>query len=340
MGLTAVAISGGIDSLAAAFLLMREGHCVIGLHFITGYGQTDVQAIEAMPGGIGLPLHAIDLAEAFEEKVVRYFLNTYAEGQTPNPCLMCNPEIKFGPLLQAARELGADRLATGHYARVRRDSGGRCHLLKARDIAKDQSYFLARLSQEQLASACFPLAELSKDAVRDLARRHGLNPLHSRESQDICFVSESYSRFLSRRGCPLPEPGPIVDTDGKQIGRHPGLHHFTIGQRRGINCPAEKPYYVIRMDPSENRLVVGWRDALLSGSCQVRDINWIQPPPAEPFRVSVRVRYRHQGVAALCIPRGEGADLHFETPEPAVTPGQGAVFYQGDEVLGGGWITG
>ncbi|MFP4347980.1 MAG: tRNA 2-thiouridine(34) synthase MnmA [Desulfococcaceae bacterium] len=335
----AVAVSGGIDSLVAAHLLKQSGHTVFGLHFTTGFEPLPESGLSHIQEQLGIPVHTVDLSAAFQRKVVDYFTRTYAAGRTPNPCLACNPAIKFGDLLESARSKGAEYLATGHYARIIRDANGRHRLLRGIDPQKDQSYFLAFLNQEQLAAARFPLGEMTKDQVRETARVRGLTPARRKESQDVCFIPKDYAAFLTDQPGFGFEPGPIEDLCGNRLGEHPGLHRFTVGQRRGINCPAAQPYYVVRLDPPRNRLVVGGREDLLSSECRVSVVNWIMPIPDSPLRTAVRVRYRHTAVPAVVHPGAEGtARVVFDTPEPAVTPGQGAVFYEEEAVLGGGWI--
>jgi tRNA-uridine 2-sulfurtransferase len=272
--------------------------------------------------------------------VVDYFVNAYGRGKTPNPCLVCNPSIKFDILLEKARSWGANEIASGHYARIKTTLDGRMQLLRGTDERKDQSYFLSRLSQTQLASAVLPLGELTKDQTRRIARRKGLVPVTALESQDICFIKDGrYGDFLVRQPGFTSVPGPIEDMHKRIIGRHKGLHRYTIGQRRGINCPAAEPFYVVRIDHNRNCLCVGARKDLLKWDCRVSHINWIAPPPEQAIAVMTRVRYRHKAVSSMLIPCGtEQAEIRFNVPEPAITPGQGAVFYQGDEVIGGGWI--
>jgi tRNA-specific 2-thiouridylase len=345
----AIAISGGVDSLVAAFLLKQQGHAVTGIHFRTGYeGTTGRQAPTAPPpsaiAAIGrqldIPIEMLDMAEVFRETVVAYFVATYQAGRTPNPCLFCNPTIKFGRILAHARREGAEALATGHYARLNHGTDGRRRLYRGSDAGKDQSYFLARLDQEQLRHARFPLGTLTKDEVRAIARRNGLKPATRGESQDICFIrNASYADFLERQEGFQAEEGPIVDTAGQVLGRHQGLHLFTIGQRRGINCPASQPYYVVGLDRRRNRLIVGPRQDLGRQQARVADINWIRRPERSPVDVAVQIRYRHRPASArISLSSATGAEVHFDRPQEAVTPGQGAVFYDGDEVLGGGWI--
>jgi tRNA-specific 2-thiouridylase len=348
----AIALSGGIDSLVAAALLKERGHRLLGLHFLTGYevDATDTSWVDLidhtrrhlapLSDQLNIPIHIIDLRTEFKSKVVDYFVRTYQQGKTPNPCLVCNPAIKFDVLFEHARSLGAERIATGHYARIVKGADDRHHLMRGADRNKDQSYFLARMTQAQLAHTIFPLSDITKPETHRIASVKSLEPITSNESQDICFIkNDRYSDFLSRQPNFNFQPGPIEDTDGRAIGEHNGLHHFTIGQRRGINCPAAQPYYVLRIDRPRNCLVVGFREHLLIKNCEVEQINWIVSPPQDPLHIDIRVRYRHTAVPAQVTPmEGATAQVDFDVPEPAVTPGQGAVFYKYDEVLGGGWI--
>ncbi|MFC1896116.1 tRNA 2-thiouridine(34) synthase MnmA [Thermodesulfobacteriota bacterium] len=337
----AVAMSGGVDSLVAASLLRDKGLPLFGVHFLTGYNTREqCSRLEKATRRIGIPLHVADFTAAFQELVVDPYVQAYQRGRTPNPCALCNRAMKFGVLSQYARVLGADMLATGHYARLCRDEDGRVHLLRGIDTRKDQSYFLAFLTQEQLSRACFPLGGRTKKSVLQLAQREGLLDLASKESQESCFVRERhYGDFLAKQRGFSIEPGPIVDLTGRHLGTHPGLHRFTVGQRRGINCPARKAYYVVRIEPQGRRLIVGHREHLLSPSCEVTDINWIRDPDLSVMHVSVKIRYRHRNVSCTVVPRNRrGALVHFKTPQSAVTPGQAAVFYSEEEVVGGGWI--
>ncbi|WP_419663414.1 MnmA: tRNA-specific 2-thiouridylase [Desulfosarcina variabilis str. Montpellier] len=339
----AIAISGGIDSLVSAYLIKKQGVDAFAIHFLTGYEKPDSPGREALKAHcqqLALPLVVVDLKTSFRSLVVDYFSNAYHSGETPNPCLVCNPLIKFGVLFEKARELGARNLATGHYARVAKNRQGRYQLFKGLDPHKDQSYFLARLTQEQLARACFPLGRWTKLETKALAEEKGLRPITRQESQDVCFIhGTSYADFLAQTGRLDSKPGEIVDTTGRVVGAHNGLHQFTVGQRRGINCPASQAYYVVRIDIRNNRLVVGFREDLSTDRCRVRDINWIAEMPRGPVAVATRIRYRHRAVASVVTPVGDAAAVvRFDLPQDAVTPGQGAVFYRGDEVLGGGWI--
>jgi tRNA-specific 2-thiouridylase len=339
--LIAVAVSGGVDSLMAAALLKTQGYSVFGIHFLTGY-EPENRNVAAVTDQLGIPLHVVDLADAFRTEVVEYFLQTYLVGKTPNPCLVCNPVVKFGKLFEHARHLGADRLATGHYARIVPDTHRQPHLFRGVDRQKDQSYFLAFLTRSQLERACFPLGEMKKSDVKELAAEKGLQPVTHKESQDVCFISSHrYTEFLADQLGVAPFPGEIVDRYGRILGRHAGLHRFTVGQRRGIDCPAAEPYYVLRIETQSNRLVVGSRQDTLSSECRVQGINWIQPEPSEPIRVHTRVRYRHTAAPSTLTPQPQQqAIVGFDAPQSAITPGQGAVFYIGDEVIGGGWICG
>ena len=362
---TAIALSGGIDSLMAAYLLKEQGHHVIGIHFLTGHEpqslnnhwdsprtNTDTANLSAaksralnrlspISDQLDIEINIIDCSREFKNKVVDYFIRTYQAGKTPNPCMVCNPSIKFGTIYDVVRKLGASHLATGHYARTRRDKTGKFHLLKGVDPKKDQSYFLARLTQQQLAGARFPLGSMKKSDVVKLAGDRGLIPIKQKESQDVCFISDkNYGAFLAQQRGFEPAPGPIKDVSGKVLGAHQGLHLFTVGQRRGINCPASEPYYVISMDTRENILTVGFKKNLLASECGVTDINWIQETPGHPIQVYTRLRYRHAAAASKLFPVDEKtATVRFEKPQTAITPGQCAVFYRDDEVLGGGWIS-
>ncbi|MGD9213166.1 MAG: tRNA 2-thiouridine(34) synthase MnmA [Desulfobacteraceae bacterium] len=356
----AIALSGGIDSLMTAVLLKEQGLRLFGVHFLTGFepGNRDPSCGAAVNGDfddlrsqtlrqltpmvdqLDIPLHIIDLRAEFKSQVVDYFVNTYQEGKTPNPCLKCNPSIKFDTLFEKAKTYGATHIATGHYAQLKSDASGRVRLLSGIDPIKDQSYFLSRLRQEQLHRALFPLGAFTKDQTRQMAKQRCLTPAACQESQDICFIKNgTYGEFLKHQPGFSAKPGPITNAKGHELGRHPGLHLYTIGQRRGINCPAAEPYYVIGIDPDHNRLIVGLKKDLRITSFEAYDINWIVATPRNPTQITVRVRYRHQAVPATLNPVGaDRAQIVFDTPHPGVTPGQGAVFYHDNEVLGGGWI--
>lgn len=358
--LIAIALSGGIDSLMAAHLLKEQGHHVIGIHFLTGHepqspddhrniprttNLSDAKSrashmLSGISDQVDIEIKIIDCSIEFKNNVVDYFIQAYRAGKTPNPCMVCNPSIKFGTVYDFARKLGASTLATGHYARITRDKAGRFHLLKGIDLKKDQSYFLARLTQQQLAGARFPLGTLTKSDVVKIAGDKGLRAIKKKESQDVCFIRDkNYGAFLAQQQEFEPAPGLIKDLSGNVLGEHKGLHLFTIGQRRGINCPASEPYYVVNMDIEKSTLTVGFKKHLFASECRVKNINWIQETPNHPIKVHTRLRYRHTAAASMLFPvNGKTAIVRFERSQPAVTPGQGAVFYRDDEVLGGGWI--
>lgn len=338
-----VAVSGGIDSLMAARLLMEAGHDIHALHFLTGYQSSTVREEMTLLGQrLGLPVHLLDLSDLFHKKVIQNFVGAYRAGRTPNPCLVCNALIKFGALLDAAADFGCSHVATGHYARILPVEDGLPGLFRGKDGGKDQSYFLSRVPRERLDRILFPLGEWTKAALREKAEAEGLKALSSKESQDICFLPDGrYADFLESSGSIRPVPGAIVTLEGKTIGQHQGLHRYTIGQRRGLGCPGPAPYHVVALDMAKNRLVVGFREDLMAASCQVEQINWLIPLPQAPLSLTVKIRYRHQDVPATLIPGGQNtARVCFASPQAAVTPGQGAVFYHGDRVLGGGIIQG
>ncbi len=349
----AVALSGGLDSAVAAALLKKENYRVIGFHFRTGYEYSPGDPTPPKPFSpvdscvyriskeIGIPLEVMDCSEAFEKEVVSYFVDAYRSGQTPNPCVVCNKRIKFGLFLDRIKALGASSLATGHYARIHQEVDRKCYLLKGVDKVKDQSYFLARLTQEQLGQAMFPLGNYTKKQVRGMARALGLKSFKEKESQELCFVHHSsYKDFLLSRAEVPNRPGQIVNARGDILGHHQGLHGYTVGQRKGIGIPGPAPYYVIRLDQDENRLIIGSKSELAATECTVTDINWIgTEPPEKAMSVQTRIRYRHQEAESILKPLDPyTVTVHFSQAQYAITPGQAAVFYQGERVLGSGWI--
>ncbi len=354
-----VAMSGGVDSSVAALLLHEQGYEVIGvmlrLWAAEGENGSDgfvanrcctpdaVHDARALCAAIGAPFYLKNVEQPFKEAVVDPFVRDYVAGRTPNPCLHCNRVVRFTLLLNLARALGADYLATGHYARVRQDEAGRYHLLKGVDARKDQSYVLYSLTQEKLAHLLFPVGELTKAQVRELARQYGLPLANKPESQEICFiVNGDYRDFLRRHAPPdALRPGPILHVDGHVLGQHKGLPLYTLGQRRGLGVPWREPLYVVAKDMARNALIVGPRDALQTRAVDIEEVNWIAgEPPARPVELHVRTRYKIREVPALVEPLGaDRARVELLNPQPAVTPGQGLVFYEGEECLGGGIIS-
>jgi len=335
-----VAVSGGVDSMVTAHLLKAAGHDIFALHFLTGYESIDNQEliISNYFKQLGVKFITVNLSEPFQSEIVNYFISTYTQGQTPNPCVLCNAKIKFGFLRDCAMKMGAEKIATGHYACIEY-SEKNVFLKKGIDQKKDQSYFLGLLSAKQLASVIFPLGQWKKENVINYAKENGIDCHMQSESQEVCFIQGRYQDFLLRTGCIQQKYGPIITTSGNTIGHHKGLHEYTIGQRRGINCPGPYPYYVVRLDQHTNTLVVGKKEDLLTDHCSVHSINWINDPPDTSIAIDVRIRYKTQAVKAKLVPIHENqANLYFDSNQSAVTPGQIAVFYHEDIVLGGGLI--
>jgi tRNA-specific 2-thiouridylase len=362
----AVAMSGGVDSSTVAAMLRAEGHSVIGLTMQL-WNQRRLAGREGMPEAvqgrccslddvydarrvaqtIGIPYYVVNHEERFEREVVRPFVEEYLSGRTPIPCSLCNNHLKFDQLLVVARQIGADTLATGHYARVEFDEQcGRWLLKRPTDFAKDQTYFLFGLTQEQLSRTIFPLGGMTKPEVRELARKHGLALAEKPDSQEICFVpGGDYKRFLDayleEQGDRLPDTsGELVTTDGKVIGEHGGIHNFTVGQRKGLGVATGSPLYVIQIKGATGEVVVGRDEELYSKTLRARRVNLIAVDHLlEPMRVRVKIRHRHEGALASIEKSGNEATLvTFDEPQRAVTPGQAAVFYDEDVVVGGGWI--
>lgn len=336
-----IALSGGVDSAVAAALLLEQGWQVRGVHLLLTETPEDTTALSSLCRLLGIECLQLDLRQEFNSRIIHYFTALYRAGKTPNPCVRCNEQIKFGSLLEIIRSWGYAHLATGHYAHIEVDSDGSPALYRGLDARKEQSYFLHRLKLDSLASILFPLGRLTKSQVKEKSVALGLQPyLPPRESQELCFISGDYADFLqARKEEGLNRSGPIVDRQGKVLGIHRGLEHYTVGQRRGLRLSAREPYYVLAMNPELNQVVVGFRAELQATVIEVEDVNWLIPHPTEPRRAEVRIRYRHPGVS--CIIRPDDAQrvrVTLDHPQTAVTPGQAAVFYQGDRVLGGGWI--
>jgi len=365
LGLIAIAMSGGVDSSTVAAVLQEQGHPIVGLTMqlwnqrrlpeLQGDGPKqhrccsldDVYDAKRVAQHLNFPHYVVNFEEQFEQRVVRPFVDQYLSGRTPIACTNCNMDVKFEPLLRMARQIGAERLATGHYARIRKNEAtGRWELLRARDESKDQSYFLWGLSQEQLSRSEFPLGELTKEEVRALARRTHLPVAEKPESMELCFVPNgNYVQFIQAysrdAGISLtPGEGEIVTEDGAVVGRHNGVHNFTIGQRKGLGFAAGKPLYVLSIDPENNRVIVGDDDALRTTDFEVQAVNWVSiEKPESPLRAQVKIRHKHDPAPATveALPDSR-ARIIFDAPQRAITPGQGAVFYDEDRVLGGAWI--
>ncbi|OGR41778.1 MAG: tRNA 2-thiouridine(34) synthase MnmA [Desulfobacula sp. RIFOXYB2_FULL_45_6] len=340
----AVALSGGIDSLVSGYLLKQKYKHVFGIHFRTGYEKEPIDP-SRLEHQLGFPVTCIDLSKVFEEKVISYFTRTYLNGKTPNPCIVCNKEIKFGSLMTQASQMGADFLATGHYATVINAFScpskkiTRPYLEKAADPLKDQSYFLSMLTPTQLGKIIFPLAGMTKEKVKSLAKTKNFKPLHPSESQDICFIQNNdLSKFILEKQNIKFEHGNIVDMDGKIVGRHNGLHQFTIGQRKGINSPAREAYYVKRIDSQKNILEVCFKKDLSTKRFQVEKINWNGPELEIVPDIITKIRYSHKGALSTLKRKGPFGEVIFNDPQNAVTPGQAAVFYNEARVLGAGII--
>ncbi len=334
-----MALSGGVDSSVAALLLREAQYEVIGMHMRLWNSSTfDDQArqAESICRILDIPYHEVDLQKEFESSVVDYFCREYQQGRTPNPCVVCNQSIKFGVLLSKALSMDADHLATGHYARIEHSRDGH-RLLKAKDTRRDQSYFLYTLTREKLGRILFPIGEHSKDEVRRMANRAGL-PIAAKSSQDICFISQkNYSAFLSQRLDALH--GDVVDTEGRNLGQHRGIAFCTIGQRHGLRLASGKPLYVIRIEPEGNRIVLGSEKELHRQRLAAHRLNWISgTTPRDRVTVRAKIRYKSREAEATLFFRNDSVDVRFAQPQKAVTPGQAVVFYNGDEVLGGGVI--
>lgn len=342
-----VGLSGGVDSSVAAALLRRQGYDLVGvtLWLMKGKGQCCSEGmVDAafICEQLGIPHQIVDSREVFQAEILDYVVSSYEAGVTPLPCSQCNRAVKFGPMLRYGREtLGIERLATGHYARVAQDlETGRWQLRRAVDRHKDQSYFLYDLSQEVLSQVIFPLGEITKTETRQIAQELDLKTADKPESQDLCLVESHGSMRTFLDQYLAPKPGEIVDLEGRVLGQHDGIHHYTIGQRKGLGVAAPEPLYVVRLDPALNRVIVGGRDSAGSGECWVSRLNWVSiPEPQDPLTCEVQVRYRSAPVEVLAIPAEDGRlQLRFPEPQFGVTPGQAAALYQGDVLLGGGII--
>jgi tRNA-uridine 2-sulfurtransferase len=366
-----VAMSGGVDSSTAAALLKEQGHAVIGLtmqlwdyqraesshpegearHSGTCCSLDDVQDARRVAHYLNIPFYVINLEKEFEKAVVIPFLQSYLQGRTPIPCIACNTFLKFDNLLLKARQLGTSGLATGHYARIQRNSStGRFELLRGADLSKDQSYFLFELTQEQMERIRFPLGAFTKKQIREMAVRQGLPVSEKAESQEICFIPHNdYGLFIEKYlsaqplifpSCALPGKGEIVDDSGRVLGEHEGYYHYTVGQRKGLGVAAGHPLYVLETQPSDNRVIVGSGEKLLKKGLRAHSLNWIAIDDlTAPMQVSAKIRNRHEAAPGTLYPLDDNCVyLEFNQPQRAITPGQAAVFYVDDLVIGGGWI--
>jgi tRNA-uridine 2-sulfurtransferase len=364
--LVAVAMSGGVDSSVVAALMQEQNRSIVGLTMQL-WNQRRLPAMQSPSAApaqhrccsiddvydakrvaqhLDFPHYVVNFEDQFEARVVRPFVDQYLSGRTPIACTNCNTDIKFAPLLRMARQIGAERLATGHYARIRKsDQTGRWELLRARDESKDQSYFLWGLTQEQLAGSEFPLGELSKDEVRAVARRVNLPVAEKPESMELCFVpTGNYVQFIheyaNEQNISRQSGGDIVAENGTILAHHDGVHQFTVGQRKGLGFSTGKALYVLSIDAQNNRVVVGEDQALHKTRCEIENVNWVScATPAEPLRAMVKIRHKHEAAAATVEALDDSrARVVFDAPQRAITSGQGAVFYDGNRVLGGGWI--
>jgi tRNA-specific 2-thiouridylase len=363
----AVAMSGGVDSSAAAALLKEQGHELVGFTMqlwnqrrhinVDENGDPlpsrccsldDVYDARRVAEGLGFPFYVLNLEKDFERDVVEPFVQSYLSGETPIPCVACNSRLKFASLDRMAQSLGCDKVATGHYARVEYDEAAdRYRLFRGRNHWKDQSYFLWELTQDQLSRAYFPLGEMVKEEVREIAREANLYTADKQESQEICFVPDGkYSEFIDRyldhedRVDEQPSRGKIVSTAGDVLGSHTGIHRYTVGQRRGLGIANEKPLYVVQIERAKNQIIVGDADELDSSEFIAKGVNWVAfDTPPEAVRADVKVRYRHDpSPATIRVLPDARARILFDEPQRAITPGQATIFYNGDEVVGGGWI--
>ena len=343
-----VAMSGGVDSSVAAAFLKEKGYDVVGLTMKL-WGEEnrccshdDVKDARLVARHLGIPHYIVSLNESFKRNVVDYFVSEYLRGRTPNPCAVCNPTIKFGDLLQKAAALGARFLATGHYAIVTYDSDRQRYVLRrGKERGKDQSYFLARLSQESLSRTLFPVGSYPKKKIRELAERFGLPIAHKTESQEVCFIPDgNVAKFIEKQEGKEIASGPIVDKTGQTLGNHKGIIGYTIGQRKGLGIAMGRPVYVTKIDAETNTVTVGEPEELYRKKFIATDPHWISVPNLkESIKVKARIRYKHRPALAALSPLGNGkVEIRFDRPQRAITPGQLAVFYEGDVVVGSAWI--
>jgi len=363
-----VAMSGGVDSSTAALILKQQGHEVVGCsmqlwdyrrnpvrdgsHLVGSCCSTeDVYDARRVAEHLGFPFYVLNLQEQFQKRVIQPFIGNYVTGKTPSPCILCNSFLKFDKLMNFAEQVGIERVATGHYARIEFSGEDGYQLLRGKDADKDQSYYLFELTQQQLARILFPVGGMRKPDVRELARREGLETAFKHESQEICFVPDrDYAGFIQRHAPEVDEnlgrlaekasrPGPIIFKNGTVLGEHPGIYRFTVGQRKGLGIAHPRPLYVLRLDLGRNAVIVGYKEDAFSRGLIADRLSWIAgQAPSGPLRASVKIRARHPDAWATVRVGGETASVVFDSPQLAVSPGQAAVFYDGERVLGGGWI--
>lgn len=354
-----VAMSGGVDSSVAAYLLVEQGYEVVGISMrLWSYEKDathgcctpeDLLDARKVANQLGIPHYITDFQATFEQKVVDEFVNAYKHGETPNPCVRCNNDLKFSTLLKRANELGADYLATGHYARVVREisqgdgiteSTQEYKLLRAVDASRDQSYFLYGMSQKELSQIMFPLGELTKVEVRKIGRKAGISTSDKPDSQEICFVPKDYSEFVEKRIQGQVISGNLIDEAGKVLGKHEGIHQFTVGQRKGIQIPTTLPMYVSKIDKTTGNVTIGSKEALKKSAFDVRELRWVNAPVQVGDRLLTQIRSRfYPSQAVIEEVAEETVRVKFEVPQESISPGQAAVFYKDNQVIGGGWIS-
>jgi tRNA-specific 2-thiouridylase len=346
-----VAMSGGVDSSVAAYLLQQQGYDVIGATIKTWAKDEcrdekakgccslrDVQDARRVAATLDIPYYVLDLSVDFKEKVIHQFIESYLAAQTPNPCIQCNIHIKFGIFLKKAEELGCSHIATGHYARRVWDDDEKCWLIQeGRDLGKDQSYVLFGLDQKKLSKTLLPVGDYEKKEIRQIAEKLGMIVHDKPDSQEICFIPTHYSEFIQGQGIDLPGKGELFNLKGEMIGEHEGYHHYTIGQRKGIGVSDETPNYVVDIDRRLNRVIVGKKDDVKTTKLTIRSMNWLKKPKIGDYYVKIRSRHLKQKARLTRFSQTE-AHAEFYAPEDAITPGQAAVFYEGDTIAGGGWI--
>lgn len=336
-----IGMSGGVDSSVAAYLLKERGYDVIGATLILKQNKNEIEDAKKVADKLGIPHYTFDFSKEFEKEVVDYFTNEYKDGRTPNPCTVCNKKIKWKLMLEKADELGADFIATGHYAKIAKLNidGKEVFALEETSNGKDQTYALSMLSSNEIGRTIMPLSDYTKDEVREIAKKAGLPTASKSDSMDICFVPDGdYAKFLTKEKSVGEEPGDFVDVNGKVLGRHNGIIHYTVGQRRGLGISADRSLYVIKIDKENNKVILGYEEDTLKNELVCKNVNWIIQKPKKEIAGKVKIRYNHQGEMATIIPDGDNAKVVFDKPVKSITPGQMAVFYKDGYLIGGGVI--